>query len=277
MGEATKNMMPVLFVGHGTPMNAIEKNRFSLKWQEIGLQLPRPETILCISAHWETYGTKVTSIEYPGTIHDFGGFPRELYAQQYPAPGSPELADKICAQITGIEPDQARGLDHGVWSVLTHIYPQANIPVVQLSLDRSRDMEYHYNLGKYLRFLRMEGVMIIGSGNMVHNLWMVRPDERGFNNRFAYDWAERINQKMKEAILNGNHNSLIDYNGLDPDAELAVPSEEHYIPLIYTLGASEQNEQIRIFNDEIVAGSLSMTSLIVGGPENNSKKIRDNI
>lgn len=256
--------MPVLFVGHGTPMNAIEENRFSRYWQKLGKVLPRPGAILCISAHWETIGTKVTAIEHPETIHDFSGFSRELYMQQYPAPGSPALAETILTRIPEVKADRQWGLDHGAWSVLKHMYPQADIPVVQLSIDRSGEMQYHYGLGQSLRFLRSEGVLIIGSGNMVHNLWMVRPDENGFNNLLAYEWAERMNGKMKSAILNDEHDRLIDYHSLDPDSELAVPSEEHYIPLVYTLGASQPDEQIEIFNDEIVAGSLSMTSLVIG-------------
>ncbi len=258
------NIMPVLFVGHGTPMNAIERNRFSCQWEALGGKLPRPEAILCISAHWEKAGTSVTAMEHPKTIHDFGGFPRELYMQQYPAPGSAALAQKIVGQIPGVSADYDWGLDHGTWSVLKHIYPDADIPVVQLSIDRGNSMQEHYDLGRALQFLRREGVFVMGSGNMVHNLWMARPDETGFNNDFACEWAARLNAAMKENILSGNHEPLINYQELGEDAELAVTSEEHYIPLLYILGAQEPGDKIELFNDGIVAGSLSMTSLIIG-------------
>ncbi len=264
MKEEEVNIMPLLFVGHGTPMNAIEHNRFSPQWEELGKKLPRPKAILCISAHWEKTETSVTAMEHPKTIHDFGGFPRELYIQQYPAPGSVALAERIIEQVAGISVDYDWGLDHGTWSVLKHIYPNADIPVVQLSIDRSKNMQGYYELGQALRFLRREGIMIIGSGNMVHNLWLARADETGFNNNFAYDWAIRLNEAMKEHILSGNHKPLINYHELGKDAELAVTSEEHYIPLLYVLGAQEPDDKVDIFNDEIVAGSLSMTSLIIG-------------
>ena len=257
-------MTPVLFIGHGTPMNAIEDNRFSRQWVQLGKTLPRPKAILCVSAHWETARTKVTAMENPETIHDFGGFPHELYQQQYPAPGLPGLAEKICTLIPLVTPDHDWGLDHGAWSVLRHIYPDADIPVVQLSISRERDMQYHYDLGKALRFIRNEGVMIIGSGNMVHNLWMVRSGKDGFNNRLAYDWASRINEKIISAIMDRDHNSLIDYTGLDPETELAIPTQEHYIPLLYALGASDKEEEIEVFSNEVVSGSLSMASLVIG-------------
>lgn len=257
------SLMPLLFVGHGTPMNAIEHNRFSLQWKELSNKLPRPKAILCISAHWEKAETSITAMEHPETIHDFGGFPRELYMQQYPAPGSAALAETIIKQVKEISANYDWGLDHGTWSVLKHIYPDADIPVVQLSIDRKRSMQEHYELGKALRFLRREGVLIMGSGNMVHNLWLARADENGFNNNFAYNWAIHLNNTMKEHILSGNHEPLINYHELGKDAELAVTSEEHYIPLLYVLGAQEPGNKINIFNDEIVAGSLSMTSLII--------------
>jgi len=258
--------MPVLFIGHGTPMNAIEDNEFSQKWKELGRVLPRPNAILCISAHWETEESLVTAMDKPKTIHDFGGFPEELYRQQYPASGSPVLADTISERIKVYEigKDYRWGLDHGSWCFLKHMYPDAEIPVLQLSIDYNKDMQYHYDLGKELAFLRRMGVLIAGSGNMIHNLWLARPAKEGFNYEFGYDWAEKLNYIMKEKILGGDHIPMINYRSLNKDAKLGVPSEEHYIPLIYTLALQEKGEPVEIFNDKIVAGSLSMTSLIIG-------------
>lgn len=260
-----KTVMPVLFIGHGTPMNAIENNKFSLEWKKLGATLPRPKAILCISAHWETEGTQTSATDTPKTIHDFGGFPRELYNQQYPAPGSPELADTIYNKLNKyfIERDYIRGLDHGAWSFLKHMYPEANIPVVQLSIDYTQDMQFHYNLGKELLFLREAGVLIIGSGNMVHNLMLARQGENGFNTEFAYDWATDMNEQLKEKILLGDHHSLIHYERI-PNARLGIPSEEHYIPLIYALALQTEEDKISIFNDKVVGGSIAMTSLVIG-------------
>lgn len=255
---------PALFVGHGTPMNSIEDNRFSRKWAELGKRLPRPEAILCISAHWETRGTKVTAAEQPATIHDFIGFPRELYIQCYSAPGSPELAEMLTDTIAGIKPDHNRGLDHGTWSVLKHMYPEAGIPIIQLSIDKTKEMRSHYDLGKALGFLRRKGIMIIGSGNLIHNLWLAQPDGNGFNNNFAFDWAIRSNLKMKAGIMSGDFESLTDLRSLGADTGLAIPFEDHYIPLLYVLGTKEPEEHIEIFNDHIIAGSISMTSLVIG-------------
>jgi len=264
--QSNNNSMPVLFIGHGTPMNAIEDNEFSDKWKELGKTLPKPKAILCISAHWEIGLSMVTAMDKPKTIHDFGGFPEELFRQQYPAPGFPKLAGQIVDSIEpfDIEKDYKWGLDHGTWCFLNHMYPNANIPIVQLSIDYTKDMQYHYDLGRQLSFLRNEGVLIVGSGNMVHNLRLARPDERGFNNSFGYDWAYELNAKMKESILSGKHDTLIHYKKLSKDINLGIPSEEHYIPLIYTLALQDKEEPIEIFNDKIVAGSLSMTSLIIG-------------
>lgn len=264
--EYNKTVMPVLFVGHGTPMNAIEDNSFSREWKRMGEVLPRPEAILCISAHWETGVSMVTAMDKPKTIHDFGGFPEELYRQQYPAPGSPQLADMFGDKVKmyEIEKDYRWGLDHGTWSFLKHMYPDADIPVVQLSIDYSQDMQYHYNLGKELSFLRRKGVLIAGSGNMVHNLRFARPNEEGYNYEFAYEWAEKLNEAMKKKILTADHPSMINYRTLTQEAHLGIPSEEHYIPLIYVLGLQEPDDKVELFNDTIVAGSISMTSLIIG-------------
>ncbi|MDH6303360.1 4,5-DOPA dioxygenase extradiol [Parabacteroides sp. PF5-5] len=259
-------VMPVLFIGHGTPMNAIEDNPFSRKWKEVGKILPRPEAILCISAHWETGLSMATAMDKPKTIHDFGGFPEELFRQQYPASGSPQLADILYnrIKISEIEKDYRWGLDHGTWSFLKHMYPDADIPVVQLSIDYTRDMQFHYNLGKELSFLRRKGMLIAGSGNMVHNLRFARPNKEGFNYEFAYEWAGTLNDVMKKKILAGDHTSMINYRTLTSEAHLGIPSEEHYIPLIYALGLQEPEDKVEIFNDMIVAGSISMSSLIIG-------------
>lgn len=266
MKENNNSLMPVLFIGHGTPMNAIEDNEFSRKWKGLGKTLPKPEAIVCVSAHWETEGSMATAMDYPKTIHDFGGFPQELYTQQYPAPGSSTLAETIKEQIKSfqIEKDYQWGLDHGAWCFLKHMYPEADIPVVELSIDYSKNMQYHYNLGKELSFLRRMGILVVGSGNMVHNLWLARPGKNGFNDSFSYDWAERLNRIMKERILAGDHLSMVNYHSLSKDVESGIPSQEHYIPLIYTLALQEKGETVEIFNDKIVAGSLSMTSLIIG-------------
>jgi 4,5-DOPA dioxygenase extradiol len=250
--------MPVLFVGHGSPMNAIEDNEFSRAWVEVGQALPRPNAILCISAHWETAGTLVTAMEQPKTIHDFGGFPRELYAMQYPAPGSPELAR--LAQETVKKPqvrlDQTWGLDHGTWSVLCRIFPDADIPVVQLSLDRTQGPEFHYALGKELHALRNKGVLIIGSGNIVHNLRMI-----AWQDDKAYDWAIEFDETIKQLILSGDHDSIIHYQKLGQAARLSVPTNEHYLPLLYVLALQDKQEQIRFFADRMSLGSLSMRSV----------------
>ncbi|MFV0417124.1 MAG: 4,5-DOPA dioxygenase extradiol [Dysgonomonas sp.] len=259
-------LMPVLFVGHGTPMNAIEDNEFVREWNKLGSNLPRPKAILCISAHWETRGTFVTAMEQPKTIHDFYGFPQELNRQQYPAHGSLDLAEFVQDRIKDIHVglDYEWGLDHGSWSVLKHIYPLADIPVVQMSIDHFKNADYHYSLGKELLFLRRKGILVIGSGNMIHNLRMVKLENDDFNTEYGYDWAFDLNNLFKEKILDRDHKSLTDYNHISSSARLAIPTPEHYIPLLYTLALQQQGEQIRFFNDKVIAGSLSMTSLIIG-------------
>jgi len=256
------DLMPVLFVGHGSPMNAIEDNIFSRTWMELGKTLPKPEAILSISAHWETRGVFVTAMKQPRTIHDFGGFPQELFNVQYPAPGSPELATetKSIIHTTQAGMDQGWGLDHGTWSVLKRMYPAADIPVIQLSLDYSQPARFHYDLGRELAPLRKKGVLIMGSGNLVHNLRMVawdKLDEPGF----GYDWAIEANEKMKKFILSGDQNSLINYRAQGKTFDLSIPTPEHFLPLLYALGLKEAKEQLEFFNDKPVAGSLSMTSL----------------
>ncbi len=253
--------MPVLFLGHGSPMNAIEENEFVAGWRTIGKTLPKPNAILCISAHWETKGTFVTAMEKPRTIHDFGGFPQALFDVQYPALGSPELAaeTKTIVKSTEIGLDDQWGLDHGAWSVIKHLYPNADIPVIQMSLDQGQNAQYHYDLARELSSLRNKGVLIIGSGNMVHNLGKV--DWTRLNELYAFDWAIEASDRMKKSILTGDHQSLINYRSQGKAFDLAIPSAEHYLPLLYTLALKEENEKVSLFNDKPIAGSLTMTSV----------------
>ncbi|MGE5350373.1 MAG: 4,5-DOPA dioxygenase extradiol [Actinomycetota bacterium] len=253
--------MPVLFLGHGSPMNAIEENEFVQAFRKLGREIPKPESILCISAHWETRGTHVTAMPKPETIHDFGGFPPELYEVQYPAPGSPELAQtaKESVSLTEVGLDQKWGLDHGAWSVIRHLYPAADTPVVQMSLDYTKAPEYHYELAKQLGKLRRRGVLIIGSGNMVHNLRLI--DWRKLDDEYAFDWAEEAQEKMKNLITEGDHDQLIRARNLGRAFELAIPTPEHYLPLLYTLALRDKDDSITFFNDKPVGGSVSMTSV----------------
>ena len=256
--------MPVLFLGHGSPMNAIEENEFVANFRRLGNELVRPNAILCISAHWETNGTYVTAMQNPPTIHDFGGFPQELFEVQYPAPGSPQLAKQTKAIITktNVGLDDKWGLDHGAWSVIKHLYPNADIPVIQMSIDYTQPAKYHYELAKELNSLRTKGVLIVGSGNMVHNLRMV--SWKRLNEVYAYDWTIEANEKMKDFIVSEDHKSLIDFKSQGKAFELAIPTPEHYMPLIYTLALKTKNEEITIFNDKPVGGSLTMTSVKIG-------------
>ena len=252
--------MPVLFIGHGSPMNAIEDNEFSLAWQEAAREIPQPKAILCISAHWETRASLVTAMEAPPTIHDFYGFPRPLFEKQYPAPGSPDLAARIIELADGssVLPDQSWGLDHGTWSVLCRMYPEALVPVVQLSLDRSHENTHHYQLGRELRQLRQECVLIIGSGNIVHNLRMMVWEDT------AFDWAVEFDAKVKQWILEEDHDAIIHYEKHGKPAMLAVNSAEHYLPLLYILGLKEANEPVSFFADKIFGGSISMRCVRFG-------------
>lgn len=254
--------MPVLFLGHGSPMNAIEENEFVTGFRNIGKTISKPNAILCVSAHWETRGTFVTAMEKPTTIHDFGGFPQALFDVQYPAPGSPDLAKETKALIkkTEIGLDDKWGLDHGAWSVIKHLYPNANVPVIQMSIDYTQPAQYHYDLARELKSLREKGVLIIGSGNMVHNLGMVAWDKLNAD-EFGFDWAIEASEKMKKFILNGDHQSLINFKSQGKAFDLAIPSPEHYLPLLYSLAMKEENEKITLFNDKAVAGALTMTSV----------------
>ena len=254
--------MPVLFLGHGSPMNAIEENEFVGGFRNIGKEIPKPNAILCVSAHWETKGTFVTAMENPKTIHDFGGFPKALYDVQYPAHGSPELAKttKALVKSTEIDLDEKWGLDHGSWSVIKHLYPDADVPVIQMSLDYYKSAQYHYDLAKELKSLREKGVLIIGSGNMVHNLGMVAWD-RLSDADYGYHWALEARDKMNNFILNDDHKSLINFKSQGRVFELAIPTPEHFLPLLYTLAMKDENEKVTLFNDKAIAGSLTMTSV----------------
>jgi 4,5-DOPA dioxygenase extradiol len=254
--------MPVLFLGHGSPMNAIEENEFVEGWRNIGKTLRKPNAILCVSAHWETKGTNVTAMEKPTTIHDFGGFPQELFDVQYPAPGSPEFAKEIKSIIkrTEVGLDQKWGLDHGCWSVIRHLYPNADIPIIQMSLDYYQAPQYHYELAKELAPLRKKGILIVGSGNIVHNLRLVAWDKLNAI-EYGYDWANEASEIIKKYILNNDDQQLINYKSQGKALNLAIPTPEHFLPLLYTLALKEENEKINLFNDKIVAGSLAMTSL----------------
>jgi 4,5-DOPA dioxygenase extradiol len=256
------DQMPVLFLGHGSPMNAIEENEFVAGFRKVGNEIPKPQAILVVSAHWETNGTFVTAMEKPRTIHDFGGFPKALFDVQYPAPGSPELAKETKSIIKKAEVglDQTWGLDHGAWSVVKHLYPNADVPVIQMSLDYRQTPQYHFELAKELASLRKKGVLIIGSGNMVHNLRMIAWDKLN-TDAYGYDWAIEASEKMKKHILNGDYQPLINYTAQGRAFDLAIPSPDHYLPLLYTLALKEENEKITLFNDKPVGGSLTMTSV----------------
>jgi 4,5-DOPA dioxygenase extradiol len=256
---------PVLFIGHGSPMNGIVDNEFSRTWAKLGEEINKPKAVLVISAHWLTRGTHVTAMEAPKTIHDFGGFPQELFDIQYPAKGSPALAEETKQIITSTDVilDHDWGLDHGTWTVVRHMYPDADIPVLQLSIDYDRPSQYHYNLVKEIVSLRKKGVLIIGSGNMVHNLRMV--DWQKLNEPdYGFDWAIEMNTVFKQKINAGDHKALVEYESLNKAVKLAIPTPDHYYPLLYTLGLQEKGDDIAFFNDRLVGGALNMTSVKIG-------------
>ncbi len=262
---APTEKMPVLFLGHGSPMNAIEENEFVRGFRSVAAGLPKPRAILCVSAHWETRGTFVTAMPNPPTIHDFGGFPKALFDVQYPAPGSPTLARETKALVrkTEVGLDDKWGLDHGAWSVIKHLYPKADVPVIQMSLDHYQTPEYHYELARELSSLRRKGIIIIGSGNMVHNLGMVAWDKLNAVD-YAYDWAREASEKMKRFILEGDHQSLVKFRSQGKAFELAIPTPEHFLPLLYTIALKDEKDEVSLFNDKAVAGSLTMTSVRIG-------------
>lgn len=256
----SSDKMPVLFIGHGSPMNAIEDNKYRRSWVELGKELPKPKAILSISAHWITQGsTKVTAMEKPRTIHDFGGFPNELYQQQYPASGSPSLANETIGMVKNptIKPDSEWGLDHGTWSILLPMYSNADIPVYQLSIDYSKPPQFHFDLAIQLKTLRDKGVLILGSGNIVHNLGALN-----FSNE-PYDWALEFDSRIKSFIDNSNYQGVVNFQDLGSLAKIAHPSYDHFLPLIYTLALQEKDEVVRYFNDSFDLGSISMRSLVI--------------
>jgi 4,5-DOPA dioxygenase extradiol len=255
-------MMPAVFAGHGSPMYAIEENEFYKRLYEVARQFPKPKAVLCISAHWETDGVFLTGSDQPETIHDFGGFPKALFDVRYPAPGDPALARRAATLLSkaGARVDAERGLDHGCWSVLRAMYPEADVPVVQLSLDRKLAARAHYLLALHLAPLRHEQVLIVGTGNIVHNLGMI-----DFRRTDGYDWAVRFSEEVKRRLLAGDHDALAAIETLGPEARLAVPDPEHYLPLLYALAVKGEGEKVSFFNDQVVMGSISMTSVLIGG------------
>ena len=260
-----ETLMPVLFMGHGSPMNGIEDNQFSRRWRKMAEEIPTPSAVLVISAHWLSNGTKITAMDFPKTIHDFGGFPQALFDVQYPAPGDRQVAEDTASLITStkVELDHDWGLDHGAWTVIRHMYPEADVPVLQLSIDYNKGPQYHFELAKELYGLRKKGVLIVGSGNMVHNLRMLAWDKIN-EPEYGYDWALELNEKFKKNILEENYQPLINYTLLGKEAQLAIPTPEHYLPLLYTLGVKGERDDITFFNDKAVAGSLTMTSVKIG-------------
>jgi len=255
--------MPAIFFGHGNPMNAIGQNGYTDAWAEIGRSIPRPKAILCVSAHWYIPAVAVTAMPKPRTIHDFGGFPRELFEVEYPAPGSPELAVRV-QELMGdgvIADDRHWGLDHGTWSVLVHVFPEADIPVVQLSINEAETAAFHYQTAKRLSALRDEGVLVIGSGNLVHNLhtyaW-------GRHNVDPFDWALRFEDKARELILADDHEPLIEYESLGRDAMLSAPTPDHYLPLLYILALKRDGESVSFPVEGFDGGSISMLTVRIG-------------
>lgn len=260
-----EQVMPVLFIGHGSPMNGIQDNEFSRRWTQMAKEIPTPAAVLVVSAHWFSKGTKITAMDFPATIHDFGGFPQELFDVQYPVPGNPELAKETASLLHSAhaELDHDWGLDHGTWTIIRHMYPKADIPILQLSIDYTKSPQFHYDLAKELYSLRKKGVLIVGSGNMVHNLRMVawdKMDQPGY----GYDWALKMNETFKQLIADGNHQPLINFENLGSEGRLAIPTPEHYLPLLYSLGLKTMKDEISFFNDKAVAGSLTMTSVKIG-------------
>lgn len=252
--------MPVIFVGHGSPTNAIEDNAYTREWRRLGAAFPKPRGILCVSAHWFVRGTKINTTAAPQQIYDMYGFPPELYALKYPAQGSPALAARVLELLHGpAEADNSWGIDHGAWSVLVHLFPTADIPVVQLSLDRGAPASAHYKLAAALKPLREEGILLLASGNVVHNLGRVAWGMNG-----GLDWAERFDLQIRDSILQKDIAAVADYPALGSDAALAVPTPEHFLPLLYALGASDPADQVSVFNRSCVLGSLSMTGYVFG-------------
>ena len=259
----TKTLMPTIFVGHGSPMNALSKNRYTEAWRQIGETIPRPKAVLCISAHWYTQGTAVTAMEKPRTIHDFGGFPQALFEVQYPAPGDPQLAARVSEILAplDVQQDKSWGLDHGTWSVLVHMFPKVDVPVVQLSIDGTEPAQFHYDLAARLAPLRDEGVLILGSGSVVHNLGILNWSK----NAVPFAWATRFNERVRESLLKKDHKTLVGYEGMGSEAHLSVPTPDHYLPLLYAARLQEGDEPLSFAVDGIENGSIGMLAVVFGG------------
>jgi len=255
--------MPVVFFGHGSPMNTLERNRYTEVWRKLGESIPPPKAILCISAHWYTEGTAVTAMSQPKTIHDFYGFPQALFDVQYPAPGDPQLASRVRELLAPADVglDESWGLDHGTWSVLKHAYPGADVPVVQLSIDGTQLPQFHYETGRRLAPLRDEGVLVAGSGNVVHNLRLMKRAGGA-----PFDWAVRFNEKIRDALASRDHRALIDFEKIGEDARLSVPTPEHYLPLLYVAGLQGKDEPMSFVVDGYDLGSVSMLTAVAGMP-----------
>lgn len=257
------DLMPAIFFGHGNPMNALSKNAYTDGWAGVGNSIPRPKAILAVSAHWYLPATAVTVNLAPPTIHDFGGFPRELFQVEYPAPGSPQLARRVQDLLAPVpaDLDESWGLDHGTWSVLCHVFPKADIPVLQLSINETEPPKFHYEIAKRLAPLRDEGVLIIGSGNIVHNLHTYAWGKHGVD---PFDWAIRFEQQVREALLGGDDGPLIAYESLGRDAMLSVPTPEHYLPLLYVIALRREGEQVSFPVEGVDGGSVSMLCVQIG-------------
>ena len=259
MAEAS--LMPILFVGHGNPMNALEDNAYTMGWRGTGASIPRPRAVVCVSAHWHIQGTRVTAMERPRTIHDFGGFPPTLYEVEYPAPGDPALAASV-ARLLGPtdveEDDETWGLDHGAWAVLKHVFPEADVPVIQLSIDESQPPSTHYELGRRLAPLREDGVLILGSGNIVHNLHAYAWGRHGVD---PFDWAVRFETEVRRMLVAHQHASLIDYETMGEDAKLSIPTPEHYLPLLYVIASARGDEAVTFPVEGVDGGSVSMLAV----------------
>lgn len=257
------NRMPAIFFGHGNPMNALAHNAWTEGWAAIGKEISRPRAVLCVSAHWYLPATLVTAMPAPRTIHDFGGFPRQLYEIKYPAPGDPELAHRVQSILAplSVELDERWGLDHGTWSVLCHVFPEADVPVIQLSIDETQPAEFHYKIAKRLAVLRDEGVLIAGSGNLVHNLhayaW-------GRHDIAAFDWAVSFEARARKLLLAGHHEPLIAYETLGSDAALSVPTPDHYLPLLYVIAQQREGDEVSFPVEGFDGGSVSMLTVRIG-------------
>jgi len=258
-----KKPMPAIFFGHGNPINTLLDNDFTRGWSAVGSALPRPRAVLSVSAHWYIDSTSATAMPRPRTIHDFGGFPQELYEIRYPAPGAPDLAvrlQKLLAPLP-VGLDEEWGLDHGTWTVLRHVFPDAGIPVIQLSIDRTMPAAYHFEIGKRLSELRDEGVLIVGSGNLVHNLRLYSWDQPGIK---PFDWVVTFEKKARELLISGDYEALLDYKNMGPDARLSIPTPDHYLPLLYVIAMRREGEKVSFPVEGFDGGSMSMLAVQIG-------------